>query len=269
MFLTALPLFSENIELLTEQEKASSWTGMVKFAPEHARGKGTCFILYGRYPTPLMYKKYIPVSEDKSYVLQVSFRSLDPAKRASGYMGLQLLDKDKRVIGFKNVRGFDKTDTCTVSAEKGEKKLTVKEISGMKIPKRFSVAFSVRKDFSDLPNFEISPLVKSVTPDGKGNLLLELAAPLQKSYPAGTAVRFHSPWSPSMYYLGSGWVPEKGVVHKVVIKGISKESGTPVRKFWKGTKYVRPFVWFGNWNRIPGKDAKLLVDGFSFEACGK
>jgi hypothetical protein len=45
--------------------------------------------------------------------------------------------------------------------------------------------------------------------------------------------------------------------------GIAK-SGTPIDKFWAGTKYVRVFVWFGNWNRKPEKGAKLLVDDIKF-----
>jgi hypothetical protein len=69
-----------------------------------------------------------------------------------------------------------------------------------------------------------------------------------------------------MYYLVSGWMPAgNGKDFTVKLQGINDKPGTGREKFWKGTKYVRPFVWFGNWNRVPGKDARLLVDGLSFE----
>ena len=39
-------------QLLKEQDKASSWTGKVEFAPDYARGKGPCFVLYTRRVGP-------------------------------------------------------------------------------------------------------------------------------------------------------------------------------------------------------------------------
>jgi hypothetical protein len=47
------------------------------------------------------------------------------------------------------------------------------------------------------------------------------------------------------------------------LQGISK-FGTPANQFWKGTKYVKPFFDFGNWDRIPPKGARLLVDDITF-----
>ena len=56
----------------------------------------------------------------------------------------------------------------------------------------------------------------------------------------------------------------------VRLQGVNPHAGATggrngVFHFWKGTAYVRPFIWFGNWNRLPKKGAKLLVDGFSME----
>ena len=67
-----------------------------------------------------------------------------------------------------------------------------------------------------------------------------------------------------MYYLANGWMPAgEGKECTVILSGISDKAGAVSKQFWKGTVYARPFVWFGNWNRIPKKGAKLLVDGFS------
>lgn len=253
-------------QLLVEQEKAESWTGKVEFSAEHARGKGPCFVLYGKYPTPLTYKKFIPVDPEKTYIYKLNFRSLDKALPASGYMGLMLYDANKRVIGHCHVQGFANTESEVVSARKGDNFMIVKMIKGYEKYRHAAVAFNIKKDFSDIPNFDISPQCAKMTPDKNGNLRIDLKGKLKKDYPAGTLIRLHSPWSPSMYYLAAGWMPAgEGKECTAIIRGISDKQGTHRTMFWKGTKYVRPFVWFGNWNRRPKQGAKLLVDGFSFE----
>ena len=255
-------------QLLTNIDKAESWKGKVEFATDYVRaGKGPCFVLYGKYPTPLVYKEFIPVEPDKTYVYKVNFRTLDPELPASGYMGLELYDADKRIIGHYNVQAYANTESEVVSARKGDKFMIVKMIKGYEKIKYSAVAFNIKKDYSDLPNYDISPQCFKMSPDQDGNLRLEFKAPLKKDYPAGTPVRIHSPWSPSMYYLASGWMPEgEGKECTAILRGIKNDAGTSAKQFWKGTKYVRPFVWFGNWNRRPKKGAKLLVDGWSFEA---
>jgi hypothetical protein len=40
--------------------------------------------------------------------------------------------------------------------------------------------------------------------------------------------------------------------------------GVSKTQFWKGTKYVKPFIRFGNWDRRPKRGAVLLVDDFTF-----
>ena len=253
-------------QLLVDQDKASSWQGMVKYVPESARGKGPCFMLYGKYPTVLKYSKCFPVSPDKTYVYKASFRTLDEKYPASAYLGLELMDKNKRVLGFCNVRNYPKSESQVVSAKKGDRFLIVKKFPSFKTIKVAVVVFGAKDDFSDIPNFNISPQIASIKTEGNENLRINLKAPLKKDYPAGMAIRLHSPWTPSMYYLASGWMPAgKGKDVVVTLKGIMDMPGTPSDKFWKGTVYVRPFVWFGNWNRRPKAEARLLVDGFSFE----
>ena len=253
-------------QLMTDQDKPASWKGMVKFEPGAARKKGPCFILYGRYPTPLIYNKYLPVSPDKTYIYKASFRAFDKKYPASAYLGLELYDKNKRLLGFRNVSPMVNTESVVVSANKGDRFMIVKKFPSYDKIRIAVVAFGVKKDFSDIPNFDLSPQTSAMKADGKDNVRIEFKAPLKKSYPAGTAVRLHSPWAPSMYYLVSGWMPAgDGKDFTVKLQGINNKPGTGRDKFWKGTAYIRPFVWFGNWNRRPGKEAKLLVDGLSLE----
>lgn len=253
-------------QLMVETDKAASWQGHVEYAPGNARDKGPCFVLYGKYPTPLMYKEFIPVDAAKVYTLKASFRTLDPKLPASAYLGLNLYDENKRIIGHYNVQALSNTDSEIISARKGDNFIIVKMIKNYEKIKYSAVAFNAKKDFSDLPNYDISPQCMKLAADKDGNLRIELKYPLKKDYPAGTPVRLHSPWSPSLYFLASGWMPAgEGRDCVAVLHGVADSHGAPHNKFWKGTKYVRPFIWFGNWNRKPQPGAKLLIDGFSFE----
>ena len=269
LFVTAVAAFSlpaGSRQLMTGQEKPEMWKGMVKFVPEFARGRGPCFLLYGKYPTPLIYNRYIPVSPDKTYVLKASFRTLDPQLPASAYLGLELFDEHKRMIGFRNLRYAARSESKVVSANAGEKFLIVKRFPSYKTIKVAVVAFYAKADYSDIPNFDLSPQMANMELHGENEIKINLKKPLKKSYPAGTDIRLHSPWSPSMYFLGAGWMPAgEGKSFTATLRGLSDKPETPRDKFWKGTKYVRPFIWFGNWSKLPKPGAKLLVDGFSFE----
>ncbi len=257
---------TEAIQLMPNQEQAASWRGKVEYSKENERGKGPCFVLYGKYPTPLIYNKFIPVDASKTYVLKASFRTLDPALPASGYMGLELYDAQKRKLCFINVAANNNTESEVVSARKGDKFLIVKMNPKWPKVKYCAVAFNVKKDFSDIPNFDVSPQCGKMSATEDGNLRVELRGKLKKDYPAGPPVRLQAPWGTTMYYLASGWMPAgDGKEFTSRISGILDKPGTSSVSFWKGTKYVRPFIWFGNWNRRPEKGAKLLIDGFSFE----
>lgn len=273
LFLCTFALYAQRGQLLLHTEKNSSWTGKVERASGelHRKGKGPCFVLYGGYPTALNYKDLIAVSPEKAYILKASFRSLDPKLPASAYLGVDVFDKEKRRIGYCNVQVLYHTDSRVVSAKKGEKFLTIRKFEMKKKIGRFRVAFHTRKDYSDIPNFDLSPICKSLKEDENGNFRIELSQPLQQGYKEGTPVRLHSPWNPGMYYLAPGWVPAGNGEERIVrLQGVNPHAGATggrngVFHFWKGTAYVRPFIWFGNWNRLPKKGAKLLVDGFSME----
>lgn len=251
-------------ELLVDQNNKAKWSGKVEYAADKTRGKGPCFVLYGPYPTPLIYKEFIQVDPDKVYTFKANLRTLDAALPASGYMGFELYDAKKRKMGFYHVAHLGLEQSEVVSAKKGDMFMIVKMIKDYQKVRVFRVVFHAEKDFSDIPNFNLSPGCKKITPTKDGNLRIDFAAPLKKDYPAGTTLRLHTPYGAPMYYLADGWMPAgDGKECTAVIHGIMEKPGTPRNKFWKGTKYVRPFVWFGNWNRKPEKGAKLLVDGLS------
>lgn len=254
-------------ELLTGTEDPASWKGMVQFAPESIRGRGPCFVLYGKYPTALIYQKLIPVDPAKTYELKVSFRSVSEDLPASAYLGVELYDAQKRLIAIRNMWARAGSESEVVSARAGESFLTLRMIPDFAKFKTCVVAFGAQKDLSDRPNFELSARCAGMKEDEDGNLRIELKKPLEKSYPAGTPTRFHAYYPHSMYDLVSGWVPAgPGADHTIRLysEGYAPGgTGGKTRQFWKGTKYFRPYIWFGNWNRKPKPGAKLLVDGWS------
>lgn len=259
-----LNVYAAPRELLVNPEKPESWLGKVEPAPQYERGKGPCFVLYGGYPTVFRYKTLIPVDAAKTYTYKVTMRTLDPALPASGYLGFYLYDKNKRSIRYCEVLPLANSKSQVVSARKGDKFLMIKKFDNFERFKTFVVAFHAKDDFSDIPNSDVSPAISKVLDNGDGTLRIELKKPLTKEYPAGTVTRFHSPYTVPMYYLASGWMPVEGKECVAKMQGVSDKPGIPSVKFWKGTKYVQPMIWFGNWNRIPKKGAKLLVDGISF-----
>ncbi len=251
-------------ELIVDQANPKKWSGKVEFAPEHAGTYGPCFVLYGNYPTPLIYNEYIPINPAKTYIFKVRFRTLDPALPASGYMGFELFDAQKRKLTYSHVVHAGLGYSEVISAKKGDKFMIVKMIPDFHKIKNLRTAFHVKEDYSDIPNMDLSPACTKVEKTADGNLRLELRSGLKKDYPAGTKIRFHTPYGAPMYYLASGWMPAgEGKVCTAILSGIYDKPGAPGKQFWKGTVYARPFVWFGNWNRKPQKGAKLLVDGFS------
>ncbi|MBE6406118.1 MAG: hypothetical protein E7040_08865 [Lentisphaerae bacterium] len=251
-------------ELVVDQENPKNWSGKVEYSREHARNNGPCFVLYGGYPTPLIYNKMFRIDPAKTYIFKAKFRSLDAALPASAYMGFELFDAQKRRMQYFHVVTVDLKYSEVVSAKKGDKFMIVKMISDFQKIKNKRAAFNAKEDFSDIPNMDLAPTCSKVEKTTDGNVRMELKSVLKKDYPAGTKIRFHAPYGPPMYYLTSGWMPAgEGKECTVVLSGISDKPGATSKQFWKGAVYARPFIWFGNWNRIPKKGAKLLVDGFS------
>ncbi len=194
-----------------------------------------------------------------TYTISVWLRSLNSQLPASAHLGFRLYNQAKQEIKMIHVGAFAGTETLlTAPAKKGTTELLVK-----KNPKCLEIVtavlvFNIKDNYQDLPNFDYSARIKKIIEE-KDNYRVILNAPLSKSYPQGTRVRQHTPWGAPLYSLVEGWIPAKWTKFS---RTISSESlyGVTKDKFWHGTKYVRPFIWFGNWNRKPKKGAILLIN---------
>jgi len=175
---------------------------------------------------------------------------------------LRMYDKDKRPIILSNVVVIPATESILVSdAIKDTKEIFVVKNTELLKPKNSMLAFNTEDKYQDLPNFDLSQVDKIVD-EGKQYKVI-LLTPLKKTYPSGTKVRLHYPWGAPFYWVASGWMPTEWKQFSTTMKG-EAQIDAPGDKFWKGTKYVRVFAWFGNYDRIPEEGARLLVDDIKF-----
>ena len=241
----------------------SLWEGAVVVNSEVIHSKENSFELFGKYATEIITKDYIPIDMTKTYTLSAWLRTLDPNLPASGNIGLRLYDKDKREIKIANAAAFPGTESKLVGdATKGSKEFLVEKNPVYLKMKNVSVSFNAKDDYSDLPNYDNSPRIAKITDIGD-SYKITLLAPMEKTYKAGTKIRLHQPWGAPLYWLKMGLYPAEWTNVTNTMKGEAKY-GTPIDKFWRGTKYVRVFVWFGNWNLKPKDGAKLLISDIDF-----
>ncbi len=252
-------------EVLLGSENKTEWEGMVKVNTQIKRSETGSFELYGKYPTELISVKMIPIDINKAYKLSAWMRSADNQFPASAFCGLRMYDKDKKEIFLNNVGCFDNTEaSIAINAVKGTKELRVVKNPEWHKRTQAIIAFNIKDNYDDLPNFELSPEIEKIIDEGNTYKVI-LKGSMPSNYPEGTKIRLHSPYrAPFFWCTGArGWLTAEWKLFSNTMKGES-ECGAASDKFWKGVKYVRVFVWFGNYNFIPKKNARLLVDDIKF-----
>lgn len=247
---------------LVDCKDPAKWQGMVKVNTEKMRSGKNCFELYGKYATRLE-SEIIPVSMKKTYRLSCFMRSLDAGNPASGNFGLLMYDKDKQFITMRNVQPVEYTETVLAApASKGAKELLIECNNKWLGANLNRVAFNIKDNYEDLPNFNCSPQIKTVIDEGKQYKVI-LTEPISNDYPAHVRVRMHSPYAAPLFWIAHGWMPAEWKECFGIITG-EAQSGTPGNSFWKGTKFVRVFAWFGTYEHKPRPGAVLLIDDIRF-----
>ncbi len=200
----------------------------------------------------------VEVKTDKNYKLTVSARSKNPAKLSHSFIGLMLLDADKKPILRNAVNPIDGTFTAVLAdANPGDSTIRVADAS--KWNKSMMLAVGAKEDFSDLPNRNLLA-VKSAVKDGDG-WNVELAAPLKVTVLKDSNIRFHDLSAGHCYGimvgkpLGADWKEYSMTI------GSQAAKDAPYTKFWPGTKYAR-FVFVANYNQ---DDAGAYFDDVVFE----
>ena len=262
----SLPPADEKTRELVNCENPSEWENVVKVNAEIKRSGQISFEMCGNDKKQI-YSRMIPVDTNKIYTLSGWFRSADKDLPASTSFGLELYDKNKRLIRALNVDAVPGTESAlSTEAVKGAKELLVINNANWPTGKLVgwlpNIAFNAKDNYHDLPNYDLSPAMERTSAEGD-NCRAILGAPLAKTYPAGTKVRLVKGFGVAMYNVGIGWVPVEWKRFTTTLRGVA-QYGSPINKFWRGTKYVRVFFQFGVYSAKPKDGALLLADDISF-----
>ena len=207
----------------------------VQVVTENARSGKKCF----KTSTAAVGTDIIPIDGTVKYKYSVWVKSADN-KKTDVYLALIPLDADKVQINSQEISAATETETELAEACKAEDTVVkVKDAGKWKLANNIDViAFNVLDDCKDLPNRNISPVVKKI--ENKNNVWeLTLEKPCGKAYPAGTKIRKHRYCSTYIYpavlsqFNSNEWKELSGE-----IKGVSK-SGEAGDQFWAGTKFVK------------------------------
>jgi hypothetical protein len=208
--------------------------------------------------------EYIEVDPSKAYQLSGALKSIGTGK-SKCYIGLAMYTAKKKSIQRPYISIIKGTLTkLAVDAKVGDTVLQIADCSkwNAKRLKRTIVAFGAKKDYSDLPNLNISST--AVKLEKKGEIYeLTLKKPLRKAYPAGTEIRQHFTGGGYQYCAASSKIaPNKWTKYSAVVKGLAKY-GSPNKQFWPGTKFVKVIVII-NYQAKKDSDTQTLFDEVSF-----
>jgi len=224
--------------------------------------EGTSSYLFEKLET-VVFGPLVPIDPKKTYELSAYMRSVDGENPASANFGVIMYDKHQRPIQLCNVDAFTETQTELLApVVKGDQEVRVADAASWQKYEHARIAFHAKKNLSDLPNFNLSPIF-SKTEKTEGGWKVVFKEPLDADYPQGTAVRLHLPWTPGLYWVADEWVPTQWKKYATTLHG-EASVGTPIDQFWAGARYVRIMVRLGNWNRVPRPGAQLLVDEVRF-----
>ena len=261
----ALAQEAENIIKGGDAESGSIWrVGDVKIV-DGGEGGGKCFS--SKKPATWVGKQRIAISPDKTYTLSASLKSGGKVK-SRAYFGFVPYTAKGRQIGPQMVNAYPETSTTLAEdCKKTDKVVRIVDGSQWKAGRHWLIAFDVKEDLSDLPNFHLSSPHFDRLEKKDGYWEIELPRPCGQSYPKGTAVRAQRYGGTYMYALRGGQeTPDKWTRCKVKVKGVTK-SGARSTQFWPGTAYVELLV-LANHGQAR-KDVDLLVDDISLAESDK
>jgi len=207
---------------------------------------------------------FIEIDPSKAYKLSASIKTAGTDK-STCYIGIRSYDAKKRTITRTNVTIIKGSfTTLAEDAKPGDKVLKITDCSkwNKKIIKRTQIAINAKKDFSDLPNFNL--INRIVKLEKNGDVYeLTLKTPIKKAIKAGAGLRQHLAGGGYQYCAASGKAaPAKWTKYSAVIKGMAK-FGAPNKQFWPGTKYVKVVVIL-NYNAKKGSNTQALFDEVTF-----
>lgn len=171
-------------------------------------------------------RKKFAIDSSKSYLVSVKIKAVGDTPSLA-HLGVMPYDDQGRYIDSHNAKTVRDSQTELVAAcEPDAVVLVVKDCSKWSKSPSTVVAFDVREDESDLPNFNVSASIKGI--EKRDDVFeLTLTKPVGKAYSAGTKIRQHV--MGGYVYAKSGAVPNEWTLWKGVINGQQLRRGTTGR----------------------------------------
>lgn len=178
----------------------------------------------------------------KKYKLSGEFRlqSGAPVQVRLGYIPL---GQRNRGIYPLYVNAVPNTETeITVPVQRGNKSITVKDASKWKNSNALCyVAFNVKDDYSDLPNYSVIPIEKNGIRQSGDVWEITLKQPMKTNNQEGTKVRQHIDGSTCIWNTGIATLNDRWAVRTGLLSGMVK-NGVSSNKLWPGTRAVRVHI---------------------------
>jgi hypothetical protein len=153
-------------------------------------------------------KKRITVDPEKKYKVSVKLKQLGEVP-TQAYIGFIPYDAKNRAIdpkhGSNNIK--ESMTTLAGAVAKGAKTVTVKDASKWKKGPHHYVAFNVKEDLSDIPNFKVAGPITKIEKTGDV-YTISLANAIGTTYPAEINVRQHRSGS-TYIYTKTGKAPKE------------------------------------------------------------
>ena len=192
----------------------------------------------------------VKVDPTKLYVLSGQFRAAAGSTSTRIYFGFDLLDKDRKPFGWREIGLVAGTLTELVGDVKaGDTVIKVKDASKCKSDIGHHIAFDVDPypTCRDLPNRNTSPGIAKIEKKN-GCYELTVSSPMRTPYPAGTYVREHVD-GPYLYAGGWGDVPDTWRSFSGTASGRLRPGQTLSHdKWWPKAEYARILI-LANWNK--------------------
>ena len=194
-------------------------------------------------------KLAFPVRASKRYRVTLKLRRAPGSAPSAFYLVFDTSADDGRAIRMANVTAIRRTYATVLAAvPKGATEFEVKPAIDRTWGATYGgcVAFFVKEDFSDIPNYSVSPKMKAVAPGAApGTVKVTLSRPLDFEVPAGTLARIHATGA-LLYVIQVPQTPEQWTEYSGEVKGVLTVPDWNYKNFPIKTAWATPAI-LANW----------------------
>ena len=182
------PALPSGIAASADAENGIDVSGKVTLSDTAFAGKHS----YRAKRTEIGLKQIIDLEPDARCRISARVRSAN-GKPGYIHLGILPLDEAGTPISAAKTAYRDGTFTeVTEAAKKGDRSITVKDVSRWRKNGAHVVAFAAKEDLCDLPNHRLSGTISAVESGKSGGGVIRFKTPLPFDVPVGTAVRQHA-----------------------------------------------------------------------------